>query len=159
VKSPKPLKPSAEFLQHHTVEEVETAKAGQRRTRVTDQLWIDYYLKHKHITQHQFQAAEQMLALYRAAGGPQKITVSLETLPGPSASDQSERGANALMDYFKLKRIMGTELFGCAQEVVVYDCSAPEWARRHGRNPKAATEIMRMAFDALEDAFKNLRSN
>ena len=45
--------PSAEFLQHHTVERVETAKAGKKRTRVTDQLWIDYYLKHGHIKTHQ----------------------------------------------------------------------------------------------------------
>ena len=29
MKSPKPLKPSAEFLQHHSVEEVETANEQQ----------------------------------------------------------------------------------------------------------------------------------
>ena len=133
-------------------------KSPERRSCPNIRVPSTVIFKHKHITQHQFIAAEQMLALYRAAGGPQKVTVSLETLPGASAGDQSERGANALMDYFKLKRLMGTELFACAQEVVVYDCSAPEWARRHGRNPKAATEIMRIAFDALEDAFKNLRS-
>lgn len=116
-------------------------------------------MKHKHITHHQFNSAERMLALYTAAGGPQKVTVSLETLPGGSGGDQTERGAAALMDYFKLKRLMGAELFNCAQEIVIYNCSAPEWARRHGRNPKAATEVMRIAFDALEDAFKNLRGS
>ena len=148
--------PSAEFLQHHTVERVETAKAGKKRTRVTDQLWIDYYLKHGHIQPHQHITAERLLALYRAAGQSQKVTGSLDALPSGNAS-QSDRSADALMDFFKLKWLMGSEMFGCVQDVVLYDFSAPEWAKRNGRNPKAATEIFRLALDSLEDAFKRLR--
>ena len=152
---PNQLTPTDEFLQHHTVEKVETAKAGKKRTRVTDQLWIDYYLKHRHIQPHQHVTAERLLALYRAAGQAQKVTGSLDALPTGTAA-QSDRGANALMDFFKLKWLMGSEMFGCVQDVVLYDYSAPEWAKRNGRNPKAATEILRMALDSLEDAFKRL---
>lgn len=147
--------PSDEFLQHHTVEEIETSKAGKKRTRVTDQLWIDYYLKHGHIALHQHLTAERLLALYRAAGQAQKVTGSLDALPSGTAV-QSDRSADALMDFFKLKWLMGAEMFGCVQDVVIYDYSAPEWAKRNGRNPKAATEILRMALDSLEDAFKRL---
>ena len=96
---PKPTTPTDEFLQHHTVEKVETAKAGKKRTRVTDQLWIDYYLKHRHIQPHQHITAEQLLALYRAAGQAQKVTGSLDALPTGNAA-QSDRSADALMDFF-----------------------------------------------------------
>ena len=152
---PNQLTPTDEFLQHHTVEKVETAKAGKKRTRVTDQLWIDYYLKHRHIQPHQHITAERLLALYRAAGQAQKVTGSLDALPTGNAA-QSDRSADALMDFFKLKWLMGSEMFGCVQDVVLYDYSAPAWAKRNGRNPKAATEILRMDLDSLEDAFKRL---
>ena len=152
---PNQLTPTDEFLQHHSVEKVETAKAGKKRTRVTDQLWIDYYLKHGHIKSHQHITAERLLALYRAAGQAQKVTGSLDALPSGNAA-QSDRSADALMDFFKLKWLMGSEMFGCVQDVVLYDFSAPEWAKRNGRNPKAATEILRMALDSLEDSFKRL---
>jgi len=152
---PNQLTPTDEFLQHHTVEKVETAKAGKKRTRVTDQLWIDYYLKHRHIQPHQHITAERLLALYRAAGQAQKVTGNLDALPTGNAA-QSDRSADALMDFFKLKWLMGSEMFGCVQDVVLYDYSAPAWAKRNGRNPKAATEILRMALDSLEDAFKRL---
>ena len=152
---PNKLTPTDEFLQHHSVEKVETAKAGKKRTRVTDQLWIDYYLKHRHIQPHQHLTAERLLALYRAAGQAQKVTGSLDAMPKGDAA-QSDKSADALMDFFKLKWLMGEEMFGCVQDVVLYDFSAPEWAKRNGRNPKAATEILRMALDSLEDSFKRL---
>ena len=104
----------------------------------------------------------------RACGGRRVLVACLRRRGGVQSGVRccggrrcrgAERGAAALMDYFKLKRLMGAELFNCAQEIVIYNCSAPEWARRHGRNPKAATEVMRIAFDALEDAFKNLRGS
>ena len=99
-----------------------------------------------------------MLALYRAAGQSQKVTGSLDALPSGNAS-QSDRSADALMDFFKLKWLMGSEMFGCVQDIVLYDFSAPEWAKRNGRNPKAATEIFRLALDSLEDAFKRLHDH
>jgi len=149
--------PTAEFLQHHSVERIETAKAGKKRTRVTDQRWIDYYFKHGHIDQYQFDAAERLLSLYGAAGRSQRITAQLTGAPSGGNGDQSEYSANALMDYFKLRWLMGKETFSCVEEVVVHDYSAPAWAKRKGRNPKAATEILRMSLDHLEDSFKRLK--
>lgn len=150
--------PTNEFLRHHSVEKIETRQAGQKRTRVTDQRWIDYYLKHNHITPVQHMAADRLLALYRAAGRSQKITGSLDGLPKGSGGDMSEYSANALMDYFKLKWLMGTDSFECVEDIVIHDFSAPEWAKKNSRNPKAATEILRMSLDHLDEAFKNLRS-
>lgn len=149
--------PTEEFLQHHSVEQIQTAKAGKKRTRVTDQRWIDYYLKHGHITDHQFNAAERLLSLYRAAGRSQRLTTWLTGAPNGGHNDQSEYSANALMDFFKLRWLMGKESFKCVEDIVIYDYSAPDWAKRNGRNPKAATEIMRMSLDHLEDSFKRLR--
>lgn len=154
----KRVDPTDEFLQHHSVERVDTAKAGKRRTRVTDQRWIDYYKKHGHITPQQHMAAERLLQLYRAAGRNQKVTGSLDGLPKGSGGDMSEYSATALLDYFKLKWLMGTESFGCVEDIVVHDYSAPEWAKKNSRNPKAATEILRMSLDHLNEAFKNLRT-
>ena len=57
----KPVEPTKEFLKHHSVEKIETRKAGQKRTRVTDQRWLDYYLKHGHINNVQFMAGERLL--------------------------------------------------------------------------------------------------
>lgn len=152
----KRIDPTPEFLQHHSVERVDTAKAGKKRTRVTDQRWIDYYLKHQHITTLQHQTAERLLALYRAAGRSQRITGSLDAMPSATAGDISEYSANALIDYFKIKWLMGSETFGCVEDIVVHDYSAPEWAKKNSRNPKAATEILRMSLDHLNDAFKRL---
>ena len=84
---------------------------------MTDQLWIDYYLKHGHIKTHQHLTAERLLALYRAAGQSQKVTGSLDALPTGNAG-QSDRSADALM-IFKLKWLMGSEMFGCVQDVVL----------------------------------------
>ena len=103
-------------------------------------------------------AADRLLALYRAAGRSQKITGSLDGLPKGSGGDMSEYSANALMDYFKLKWLMGTDSFECVEDIVIHDFSAPEWAKKNSRNPKAATEILRMSLDHLDEAFKNLRS-
>ena len=153
----KRVDPTNEFLQHHSVERVDTAKAGKRRTRVTDQRWIDYYKKHGHITPQQHMAAERLLQLYRAAGRNQKVTGSLDGLPKGSSGDMSDYSATALLDYFKLKWLMGTESFGCVEDIVVHDYSAPEWAKKNSRNPKAATEILRMSLDHLNEAFKRLR--
>lgn len=152
------LLPTAEFLRHHTVEQVETRKAGKKRTRVTDQRWIDYYRKHQHISVVQHMTAERLLALYRAAGRAQKVTGAMDGMPKGAGGEVSDYSAMALMDYFKLKWLMGSESFSCVEDVVVHDYSAPEWARKHNRNPKAATEILRMSLDHLEEAFKNLRS-
>ena len=153
----KRVEPTEEFLQHHSIERVDTAKAGNKRTRVMDQRWIDYYLKHGHITPLQHQAAEQLLSLHRAAGRSQKVTGSLDGIPTPTAHDMSEYSANSMKDYFKLKWVMGTFAFNCVQDIVIYDFSAPEWAKKNSRNPKAATEIFRMCLDDLNDAFKRLR--
>lgn len=154
----KRVEPNEHFLKHHSVEKVETAQAGKKRTRVTDQRWADYYLKHGHINLVQHMAAEQLLALYRAAGRNQKMTGSLDGMPKGTGNDMSEYSANALMDYFKLKWMLGTESFGCVEDIIVHDYSAPEWAKKNSRNPKAATEILRMSLDHLTEAFKNLRS-
>lgn len=153
----KRIDPTDEFLQHHSVERVDTAKAGQKRTRVTDQRWMDYYFKHNHITKLQYDTAEMLLALYRAAGRSQKITGNLDSMPSATSSDISEYSANALQDYFKIKWLMGSFAFKCVEDIVIYDYSAPEWAKLNGRNPKAATEIFRMCLDDLNDAFKRLR--
>tara|TARA_B100000242_G_scaffold81866_1_gene54311 strand:+ start:293 stop:784 length:492 start_codon:yes stop_codon:yes gene_type:complete len=154
----KRLEPTDEFLNHHTVEKVETRKAGEKRTRVTDQRWIDYYLKHKIIDSVQYKAAEQLLSLYQAARGNQRVTSKWDGMPAGSGGNTSEHSAIALKDYFKLKWLMGSEYFACVQDIVVHDFSAPEWAKAKGRNPKAAPEIMKMALTDLDDAFRRLRS-
>ena len=154
----KRIEPTDEFLNHHSVEKVETRKAGERRTRVTDQRWIDYYYKHKKIDSLQYMAAERLLALYRAATGGQKLTSNWDAMPSGNNNNVSEHGAIALKDYFKLKWLMGSEYFNCVQDIVIHDYSAPEWAKAKGRNPKAAPEILKMALTDLDDAFRRLHA-
>jgi hypothetical protein len=149
--------PTPEFLEKHSVEHIETRVAGKKRMRVTDQLWIDYYLKHKHIDNAQYLTATRLLALYRAAGRAQKVTGSLDGMPKGGNGDMSDRNANSLADFNRIARRMGANSFSCVESVVLHDISAAEWARINGRNPKAAPEIFRMALDDLEDAFKRLR--
>ena len=103
--------PTEEFL-NHSVERIETRKRARKRTRVTDQRWIDYYLKHKIIDHVQHQAAENLLSLYRMAGRNQKVTAATwDAMPTGSGGNTSEHSAHALKDYFKLKWLMGTEYF------------------------------------------------
>ena len=149
--------PTPEFLSKHSVEEIETRQAGKKRIRVTDQLWIDYYLKHKHIEAYQYAAATRLLALYRAAGRAQKMTGSMEGMPKGSSGEMSERASDAFADFQKIARRMGRESYSCVEEVVLHDRSAADWARQKGRNPKAAPEILRLCLDDLDDAFKRLR--
>ena len=148
--------PTPEFLAKHSIEEVETRQAGKKRIRVTDQLWIDYYLKHRHINVHQHAAAEQLLRLYRQAGRAQRMTGKMEWTPPSSNTDISEYSADCFADFCKVARRMGRESFGCVEDVVLHDLSAAEWARKNGRNPKAAPEILRVCLDDLEYAFKHL---
>ena len=148
--------PTPEFLAKHTVEEVETRQAGKRRMRVTDQLWIDYYLKHNHINQHQYSAAERLLALYTAAGRTVKMTGNLEALPA-GANVMSDYAADAFADFNKIVRRMGRQSFSCVEAVVLHNMSAAEWARSAGRADRAATELLRLCLDDLEDAFIKLR--
>lgn len=151
------VEPTPEFLAKHSVEEVETRQAGKKRMRVTDQLWIDYYLKHKHIDTAQYFAATRLLALYRAAGRAQKVTGSLDGMPKGGNGEMSDYSADAMADFNRIARRMGRSSFHCVEAVVLHDVSAAEWARNNGRNPKAAPEIFRMALDDLEYAFKRLR--
>jgi len=148
--------PTPEFLAKHSIEEVETRQAGKKRIRVTDQLWIDYYLKHNHINAHQHAAAEQLLHLYRAAGRTQRMTGKMEWVPPSSNSSMTEYASDCFADFQKVVRRMGRESFGCVEDVVLHDMSAAEWARKNGRNPKAAPEILRVCLDDLEYAFKHL---
>lgn len=149
--------PTPEFLQKHSIEHVETRQAGKKRIRVTDQIWIDYYLKHKHINFYQWDAATRLMHLYRAASRTQNMTGKLEWTPPSSNTDISEYSAECFADFNKIARRMGRESFGCVQDVVIHNKSAAEWARSKNRNPKAAVEILRMALDDLEYAFKHLK--
>lgn len=156
VKEDEGYKPTKEFLNHHSVEIIETRQAGKRRTRVTDQLWIDYYLKHKHIDNHQYAAATRLLSLYRAAGRAQRMTGKMEWTPPSTNNEMTEYASDSFADFIKVARRMGRESYGCVEDVVLHDMSASEWARQKGRNPKAAPEILRMALDDLEYAFNHL---
>ena len=153
---PDVILPTPEFLAKHSVEEVETRQAGKKRIRVTDQLWIDYYLKHNHINHHQYNAAQRLLALYRAAGRAQRMTGKMEWTPPSSNTSMSDYSADSFADFQKVVRRMGRESFRCVEDVVLHDMSAAEWARKNGRNPKAAPEILRICLDDLEYAFKHL---
>jgi len=149
------LLPTPEFLAKHSVEEVETRQAGKRRLRVTDQLWIDYYLKHGHINAHQHAAAEQLLALYNAAGRTVRMSANLDTMPKGNGGI-TNYAAEAFADFNKLARRMGRQSFRCVQDVVLHNMSAAEWARSVGRADRAATELLRLCLDDLEYAFKKL---
>lgn len=148
--------PTPEFLAKHSIERVETRQAGKKRIRVTDQLWIDYYLKHNHINHHQWNAATRLMHLYRGASLTQKMTGKMEWTPPSTNTEMSEYAADCFAAFNKVARRMGRESFGCVEDVVIHDISAAEWARKNGRNPKAAPEILRMALDDLEYAFKHL---
>lgn len=153
---PDVILPTPEFLAKHSVEEVETRQAGKKRIRVTDQLWIDYYLKHKYISSHQHAAAEHLLRIYRAAGRVQRMTGKMEWTPPSSNTNMTEHASDSFAAFCKIARRMGRESFGCVEDVVLHDMSAAEWARKNGRNPKAAPEILRVCLDDLEYAFKHL---
>ena len=101
--------PTPEFLEKHSIEEVETRQAGKKRIRVTDQLWIDYYLKHNHINHHQHNAAQRLLALYRAAGRAQRMTGKMEWTPPSSNTSMSDYSADSFADFQKVARRMGRE--------------------------------------------------
>jgi len=152
------LLPTPEFLAKHSIEEIETRQAGKKRIRVTDQLWIDYYLKHNHIEPYQYAAATRLLALYRAAGRVQKMTGSMEGMPKGGSAEMTERASDAFADFNKIARRMGRESYSCVEEVVLHDRSAADWARQKGRNPKAAPEILRLCLDDLDDAFTKIHS-
>jgi len=149
--------PTPEFLKKFDVEERQTERAGERRLYVTNQLWIDTYLKKGIIDYSQHLTAQKLLNLFRRAGRHQKVTMTFTKEP---LLKGGEKGLNldegAFSDYNKLQRLMGRQSFSICRDVVCFNLSAKEWAIKNRRNIKASAEVFRISLDDLADAFKDL---
>ena len=151
--------PTPEFLDKVDVIEEDTERAGQKRMRVTNQRWLDIYLKKDVITYEHFMAASRLYSIWSAAGFRQSVTIKYDPLlVGYSSSDMSERQSACIADYNKIADKMGKITFSILRAVVIENYSASDWARYNKRAKKAAPEFFRIALDELVDVFKNFKS-
>lgn len=149
--------PTHERGQHNEIVTQETRKAGKLVRRVIDGTSLDYYLRHKIITLEQHDAGIRLYSLWRQSGLEQRITSRLSDMPaGTGDGMASERAAHAFTDLKKLYREMGHHLYGIAADICCHGLMASEWAERNGKSKRAAPDLMRLALDALVDAFKRL---
>lgn len=149
--------PTPERGQHNRIETQETRKAGKLVRRVVDGTSLDYYLRHKIITLEQHDAGTRLYSLWRQAGLEQRITSRLSDMPaGTGDGMASERAAHAFTDIKKLHREMGGHLYAIAADIACHNLMATEWAEKNGKSKRAAPDLMRLALDALVDAFKRL---
>jgi hypothetical protein len=149
--------PTPEREQHNKIETLETRKAGKRVRRVVDGTSLEYYRRHGTITPDQYDAGMRLYALWRQAGLEQGITSRMSDMPaGSGDSMASERAAHAFTDLKKLHREMGGHLYAIAADIACHNLMATEWAEKNGKSKRAAPDLMRLALDALVDAFKRL---
>lgn len=149
--------PTAERGQHNEIVTQETRKAGKMVRRVIDGTSLDYYRRHGQITVDQYDAGIRLYSLWRQAGLEQRITSRLSDMPaGSSDGMASERAAHAFTDLKKLHREMGHHLYAIAADICCHGFMASEWAEKNGKSKRAAPDLMRLALDALVDAFKRL---
>ncbi len=152
--------PTPEFLSKFDVVEENTDKAGQKRMRVTNQRWLDIYLKKDVISFENFMAANRLYSIWEGAGFRQSVTIKYDPLlVGYSNSDMSERQSACIADYNKISDKMGKITFSILRAVIIENYSASDWARINRRAKKAAPEFLRIALDELVDVFKNFKTS
>ena len=151
--------PTPEFLQKFDVVEQKTDRAGETRMRVTNQTWLDIYLKKEVITYAHFIHAQRFHSIWEGAQFRGSVTTTLKpVMSGNSKAEMTQRQAACVADYNKIARSMGKITFDILRAVIIDNWSASDWARRNKRAKKAAPELFRIALDELEDVFKNFRS-
>lgn len=151
--------PTPEFLKKFDVIEEKTDRAGEKRMRITNQRWIDVYLKKKVITYAHFLHAERFHYIWEGSQFRGSVTSTLKpVVSGNSKAEMSQKQASCIADYNKISRSMGKITFDLLRAVVIENWSASEWARHNGRQKKAAPELFRLALDELEDVFRDFKS-
>ena len=87
--------------------------------------------------------AQKLLSLFRRAGRHQKVTMTFTKEP---IQKGAERGLNldegAFSDYNKLRSLMGRNSFSICQDVVCFNLSAKEWARKKPQKRKSLCGIV-----------------
>lgn len=150
--------PTPEFLKKFDVIEEKTQKAGEVRMRVTNQRWVDVYLKKKVITYAHYIYAERFHSIWEGAQFRGSVTSTLkQVMSGNTKAEMTERQASCIADYNKISRRMGKITFDILRSVVIENLSASDWARINNRQKKAAPELFRVALDELEDVFRDLK--
>ena len=128
----------------------ETMQAGQRRARVHSQTMIDRYLQRGQITRRQFDAAEKLHALWRAAGSAQGV-VATYGIRIKGRGDLSERQSILRAEVTKTLSRLGSRLASVLVHVCLCDDAAGDWGERHRGKATDGIALLRLALDTLAD--------
>jgi len=146
-----------ERLQHTegiAYENTDKRLGSPKRMRVTTQTPLDRYYAREQITRRQFEAGQQLYAIWRRAGRAQRLTANYDANIVDGGKNDAESGADAFTEYLSILREIGRDLAGIAQWVCVQGSSANEWAKNNGHDPKGGIVALRLTLDALGDVFK-----
>lgn len=156
--------PSPYLMQHGHLAEVapqdlRTSKDSNFPKRITTQRMIDRYQVRGLITRRQWRAANRLWSTWRASGLDPKMTAnySADVVSGSGDPDARMVGkGDAVAEYLTSMAKLAGGQHSVAVHVVVWDCSANDWAVKRGHKQRVS-EAIGMAF--LRDALDVLASH
>ena len=128
----------------------ETMQAGQRRARIHNQTMMDRYLQRGQVSRRQFDAAERLHALWRAAGSAQGV-VATYGIRIKGRGDLSERQSVLRAEVTKTLSLLGSRLASVLVHVCLCDGAAGDWGERHRGKATDGIAVLRLALDSLAD--------
>ena len=147
------VEPTPERYQHgDVIQMVATDIPGVRGRRVETQTNMDRYLKHRRITQRQYDAGMRIYADWRRQGGEPRVVAAYEhRIPG---SGDTDREVMARKRYTDAIQAVGKRLTGVIVHVALLDHSVGDWAREHGYRAEAGMAALHLALDTLADHYR-----
>ena len=128
----------------------ETMQAGQRRARIHNQTMMDRYLQRGQVSRRQFDAAERLHSLWRAAGSAQGV-VATYGIRIKGRGDLSERQGVLRAEVTRTLSRLGSRLASVLVHVCLCDEAAGEWGERHRGKATDGIAVLRLALDTLAD--------
>lgn len=147
------IEPTPERWQHgDVIQMVATDLPGVRAPRVETQTNLDRYLKHRRITQRQYDAGSRIYADWRRQGGEPRVVAAYEhRIPGGQDADREIRARER---YREAMQSVGKRLSGVIVHVALLDHSVGDWARGHGYRAEAGMAALHLALDTLADHYR-----
>lgn len=133
----------------------ETRQAGQVRTRVETQTFLDRYHKRGQISRWQYDAGSRLHRVWVMTGGLVRVTSSWAVrIDNASGNDPLVRQHAAFERIEKTLRYVGRQLSPVVVAVCIMDNSARDWARAQDENPDAGMFILRLGLDRLGESYR-----
>ncbi|MDJ0513126.1 MAG: DUF6456 domain-containing protein [Methyloceanibacter sp.] len=131
----------------------DTEVAGAKVARVRTQTVLDHYFFQEKLTRRQYDAGQRFYALWRAAGRGTNTSCSYDPKVQNKSRQISDTQAEAHTHYVSIMKDLGPTISAIVISVCCINEAPKDTAVSRGEEARAGKAVLRLALDALADAF------